>query len=1507
MGTDYLAAKKDDVLVHASLLADFVSAVVKGAVYVGVAVGAAAAATAAAAAVIGSGGVAAPGIGYVAGALAVTAVGSGLGGLIDKVSDAAGDAADAVLDFFNIRGAPDGLIITGSPDVTIKGKPAARAAGKLPAASELDRLEAVDAKKQEEEETALSIACDIFLSLVPVDSVWEFIRHPVDSLKEMMSPVVAGANPHASPADLDKITCQKWHMMPASELFLAEGSRTVHINNQPACRNGDRSTCEAVISHTQTGGKVRIGGPAEAVRDIRSGKNPFITLAADAVVALVTRKVMNKFRKTGHKEPRPEDGCPIGNPVHAPSGAKIQLGESEQDFALDGYIPLIWQRLYDSRNRQTGMLGRGWRLPFEAAVYQVASPDTSTPPQNDLSENGPEQFIYVDDAGRELKLGGLLPGDSAFYTDEGFRVWRSKQDYFLLQTLQGDHSLFAPDPVHPGRWRLEKIMDRHCHALTLVYSRVGNVTHIHDDHHVLVVRLQHEQGRLCAVYQQSEDGSRERLLVSYTFTPDGQLAQVSDASQTVVRRFEYGEPHGLMVAQFYPAGRESHYRWQQFAAWTDDSGQPRPAHWRVAEHWIQTTAQPETPAVQQEHYLFEYDVPGQSLRVIQKGRGETRWRWDALGQVTEYTDELGAVWKNRWSPTRQLLSSTDPLGNTETWSYDDYGNVLVFTDALGRKTSTTWLPGFSFPLWRILPGQVEWRYDYNRAGDVICITGPDGDVTSAEWDEDGNNTVIHDAAGNTLHYRYNRRGQLTEHEDCSGHLTRRRYDEWGRLTHEINAAGNITRYGHTGNDRLHTLTRPDGNDLQLDYDPAGAVIRRQGYANEVTTFTRNARGQVLTRTDPAGFTLQFSYDPLGRLTQLCNEKGASWRFEYDARDDLIKETDPYGNETGWVRDAAGNVVTQTETPADKGPPLITRFEHDAAGQVTAVTMASRRREYRYDLLCTTVRDITAAGTTELRLEYDRRGRPVAEHNHGGCYRRQYDVLGNVTAVDYPDGRVLRHLYYGSGHLLETRLDSEDGSEVITEYARDRLHREVRRTQGRLSQYREYDICGRLTRQSSGFNAPQLMTPELDCHYQWDEGDNLRRLSCQDRHSGPGVQEEQFSYDVRGQITRHWQDGHSEAFRYDAAMNRLNSPHGLEADGAEGDYRYRRDGFGRLSLRENRRSGVKQRLHYNDEHRLINVEIQGDPACCRVTYSYDALGRRTEKAVWRHGQAAPQVTVFEWDGLRLCGEHGRHAADIHTLYLYEEGSYTPQARVDSYRNDTGRHQRVYHYHTLLNGRPRCMTGSDGSVVWRERMLLWGGSRQEDNSHAYYSAHPQQNLRFAGQYLDRETGLHYNTFRYYAPECGQFITRDPIGLAGGLNLYQYAPNPLSWIDPLGLKCSGPAGKLNRKLSALESAQDSAVNIRTLPDGRIRYYDAESLARTPGPTRGRSHVTEWNPKTGNVRSWEETYNHSGQVNRVHPKMKNGELLDLPHYPPTKADLDAGIATPSGRSIPFNLRGSL
>lgn len=57
---------------------------------------------------------------------------------------------------------------------------------------------------------------------------------------------------------------------------------------------------------------------------------------------------------------------------------------------------------------------------------------------------------------------------------------------------------------------------------------------------------------------------------------------------------------------------------------------------------------------------------------------------------------------------------------------------------------------------------------------------------------------------------------------------------------------------------------------------------------------------------------------------------------------------------------------------------------------------------------------------------------------------------------------------------------------------------------------------------------------------------------------------------------------------------------------------------------------------------------------------------------------------------------------------------------------------------------------------------------------------------GQYEDVEAGLYQNCYRFYDPNIGRYISQDPIGLMGGLNAYQYTPNLVGYVDPLGLSC-------------------------------------------------------------------------------------------------------------------------
>jgi RHS repeat-associated protein len=111
--------------------------------------------------------------------------------------------------------------------------------------------------------------------------------------------------------------------------------------------------------------------------------------------------------------------------------------------------------------------------------------------------------------------------------------------------------------------------------------------------------------------------------------------------------------------------------------------------------------------------------------------------------------------------------------------------------------------------------------------------------------------------------------------------------------------------------------------------------------------------------------------------------------------------------------------------------------------------------------------------------------------------------------------------------------------------------------------------------------------------------------------------------------------------------------------------------------------------------------------------------------------------------------------------------------------------VFYYHCDQIGTPLMMTDDVGDVVWEASYKAWGEARKViERASKAAGITPRNPIRFQGQQVDEESGLHYNRHRYYDPSIGRFVSTDPIGLAGGLNLYQYAPNSTQWVDPLGL---------------------------------------------------------------------------------------------------------------------------
>jgi len=134
------------------------------------------------------------------------------------------------------------------------------------------------------------------------------------------------------------------------------------------------------------------------------------------------------------------------------------------------------------------------------------------------------------------------------------------------------------------------------------------------------------------------------------------------------------------------------------------------------------------------------------------------------------------------------------------------------------------------------------------------------------------------------------------------------------------------------------------------------------------------------------------------------------------------------------------------------------------------------------------------------------------------------------------------------------------------------------------------------------------------------------------------------------------------------------------------------------------------------------------------------------------------------------------------YLYTDpDSYEPLAQVRNWTNEDGEsRQQTHYFHCDQIGIPREMTDKDGNLLWFGNYTGWG--RLKEETKVADSAY--QPFRLQNQYADRETGLHYNFFRYYEPDAGRFVNQDPIGLEGGDNIYLFSPNIQSWIDPLGL---------------------------------------------------------------------------------------------------------------------------
>jgi RHS repeat-associated protein len=1432
------AARQGDALVHTSVMADALAGVLEVAAGVAITGAVSAAIVGASALTLATGGLGA----CVLGAVVGIAVGVGMSatGTDDSIREFCEGLAS---DLFPAEVC--GHISTGSPDTFFNSLPAARAAGVIsPNPPDLPEDAAPEG-------TFLDMASGFF--------------------SELWRPTLASPAPGALPRPMDEANCTRHPPMPPQ--YMAEGASKFFINGQPALRSRDRSTCGAMVNAAgQISPNIFIGGEPVAVRAVRSGKTPGIGLAVNALMLL--RGGPGKFvsnlpcmvlgsangyavsQVTGALT-RAVTGSP--NPVHVATGAKVLGGPEELDFVVPGVMPLAWQRFYNSRDeRLGGLFGAGWSVGVEVCVRVEARPE------------GGERLVYVDEQARSIDMGFVPLGGAVFSAGEGLVVRRHEDGQLLIESDDGVYRVFEPTLLDPAHLRLVQLGDRNDNRIFLAYDDQGRLAQLRETFDMPRVALVYSSRwpqRVARIERVLPDETRETL-VSYAHDDAGDLAEVRDASGHVQRRFAYDSGR-RMVEHHLPTGLGCFYQWDLIGN----------AEWRVVRHWTDDG----------EEYRFEYDLVAGSTLVTDGLNRVSARRWNAQHQITEYTDTLGQRWQFSWNDARQLLGAVDPLGGQWHFTYDAAGNHGSTEDPLGRIDTTLWLEHWSLPKVETDAAGNSWQYRYDARGNCTHEADPLGHVTEYRYDSRGQVIGIIDASGKRRTLRWNRWGLLAAHIDCSGHQTLFSYDDRGHLQGSTDAVGEPTFYEHDALGRLLKRTLADQRVERYQRDASGLLTAYINPAGDSVTYHYDHRGRVRRRLDPHQRQVQFGYDPYGRLHTLTNENGERYRFAWDAGDRLVVQQDLDGGRRCYQYDGLGNPVrirhfpAPSDNPQDPAAPLVQSFERDAAGRLIARTTADGRTDYHYDVL-DQLTEVTFTGhdgqQQRVGFAYDALGQLLEECSATGTLKHRYDELGNLIQTQVPGGRWVNRLLYGSGHLHQINLDGE----VISDFERDHLHREVLRSQGRLSTRSRYDRTGRLEgRQRCDVNQPAHLPALLTHQYEYDPVDNLSaRLRIE--HPRAVSRRELLHYDGSGRIcaTQNDRIGQDETFAYDAAANLLDRPQNGDGPVLHNklltyqENRYRYDGFGRLIEKHSLRYGVQQ-LAYDADSRLIEVrDARGNV----VRMTYDPLGRRIGKHEYHPLGQLIQETRFTWEGLRLLHEQ-RHG--LQSLYLYADGGHEPLARVDG----IGPQQKIRHYHNGPNGLPEHLTDNDGQTVWHARYQVWGNTREETR---HPSFNREQNLRFQGQYLDRETGLHYNTFRFYDPDVGRFTTPDPIGLLGGLNLYQYAPNPIGWVDPWGLAACP------RKIEQLRNGpQKTTVNVKSKSEAHElveeAFPEAQKVrgigAQDAQGIRKKHKMEQFKKRDGKVR-YRKDYPIDKTTGRVygHDDPKGTGHGELPHINVKRAD---------------------
>jgi len=998
------------------------------------------------------------------------------------------------------------------------------------------------------------------------------------------------------------------------------------------------------------------------------------------------------------------------------------------DGSLDGLLPFDFTRLYRTSAAEIDCgLGFGWSHSLS----------------HRLDIDG-DSVIWIDHENRRTTFPLPTAERPAIHNSlSRAAIYLGDEPEELILAQAGDDTRF----YHFHHGRLTTISDAYNNRLRITRDRQERIQRL-DNGAGRALRMRYERNHLVAVDYQvfipaqtlDECWKTEQTLVSYTYDERAQLIEASNAAGES-ERYDYDDQHVILQRQL-AGGASFFWEWER-------SGKAA----RCIRHWA---------SFAQMDARYFWDDAG-SVTVHNLDGSEEVYVHDERARLVRKVDLDGGEQLKAYDEEGRLIAEQDPLGAVTEYRYDEVGRLVALIPPEDEPTAYEYRNGFLHARYR---GKAVWKYLRNAQGDVTEATDPDGQITHYHYDAQGRLLSIRYPDTSRHVFVWNALGQLVEETLADGGVRRFSYDALGRQLTRQDEHGAVTQSQWDAVGRLTQTILPTGASRAYSYNAYGKITAERDELGRITRYEYlDDLHLVSRRLNADGTQLKYRYDNAQLLlTEIENESGEKYQLDYTPGGLIRQETGFDGQRTAYAYDLNGQLLEKTEFGAD-GSQLITAYERDSAGRLLVKTLPDGLKvEYRYDSLGRLI-GVDDDHDHPLEFEYDQQDRLITEHQGWGTLRYGYDACGQLNRLRLPDGSKLDYHHAKGGALTAIDLN---GTRLTNHQFT--FGREQQRQQGQLLSDYAYDDQGRLKAHA----VSQQQQPLYRRDYAYGANGNLDHIA-DTRHG-----QRNYTYDSVNRLTRvrHTRDTPPESFAHAPAGNLLmqDRPGAAKVVGnrllMQGDRHYDYDAFGNL-IRERRGTGQKlvTDYRYDCQHRLTGVTT---PNGRTASYRYDAFGRRIAKTVDGH------TTEFFWQGDNLVAESSR---EHYRSYVYEPGSFRPLAMLDG---KGPRKACPFYYQLDHRGTPQELTDFGGEIVWSAKYNAYGKVTQQ----AFGGGEQlEQPLRFQGQYFDAESGLHYNRHRYYDPEIGRYLTPDPVKLAGGLNQYQYTPNPTGWVDPLGLSGNCP----------------------------------------------------------------------------------------------------------------------